>query len=103
VRGADQYNIRAKFIVSDLFHNSLRLHPSSQLLLNQTAFILVVSVLIDTFVVRTVLVPILLGVTRSQSWWPRSLPEIRVDLEQRRKEKEVRRGEGEESAVLVSA
>jgi len=79
---------------------------SEELLLNQTAFILVVSVLVDTFVVRTVLVPILLGVTRTQSWWPKALPEIRVDLEQRRKEMSdekngIAGGQGE--SVFVSA
>ncbi|GMH47169.1 hypothetical protein TrVE_jg3060 [Triparma verrucosa] len=53
---------------------------SEELLLNQTAFILVVSVLVDTFVVRTVLVPILLGVTEKYSWWPRALPAETVNL-----------------------
>jgi uncharacterized membrane protein YdfJ with MMPL/SSD domain len=54
---------------------------SSELLLNQTAFCLVMAVLVDTFVVRTVLVPILLGMTGERSWWPRQLPEARIDLE----------------------
>lgn len=53
---------------------------SEELLLNQTAFILVVSVLVDTFIVRTVLVPILLGITKRQSWWPRALPDETVNL-----------------------
>ena len=52
---------------------------SQSLLLNQTAFILVISVLIDTFVVRTVLVPILVGLTGSYSWWPRHLGEVTKD------------------------
>ena len=53
---------------------------SEERVLNQTAFVLVASVLIDTFVVRTVLVPILLGVTGEKSWWPREMPEGVVDL-----------------------
>jgi len=54
---------------------------SGELLLNQTAFCLVAAVLVDTFIVRTVLVPILLGFTGSKSWYPRKLPEARIDLE----------------------
>ena len=54
---------------------------SGELLLNQTAFCLVAAVLVDTFVVRTVLVPIMLGVTGEKSWWPRNLPEPVIDLE----------------------
>ena len=53
---------------------------SGELLLNQTAFMLVVAVLVDTFVVRTVLVPILMGLTGTKSWWPRNLPLPTIDL-----------------------
>ena len=53
---------------------------SGELLLNQTAFILVAAVLIDTFVVRTILVPVLMGLVSKLmgaevSWWPRAMPE----------------------------
>lgn len=37
----------------------------------QVAFFLVVAVLLDTFVIRTVLVPILMGVAGKNAWWPR--------------------------------
>ena len=44
---------------------------SSCLLLNQYAFLLMSSVLLDTFVIRTILVPTLLSFTGSTySWWP---------------------------------
>ena len=54
---------------------------SGELLLNQTAFMLVMAVLTDTFVIRTVLVPILMGLTGTKSWWPRNLPQANIDLE----------------------
>jgi len=49
---------------------------SGELLLNQTAFILVAAVLIDTFVVRTILVPTMMGLVSKligtkYSWYPR--------------------------------
>jgi hypothetical protein len=46
------------------------LFTSSELILNQTAFLLVFAVLLDTFVVRTLCVPALLGLTDSFSWRP---------------------------------
>jgi len=61
---------------------------SEERVLNQTAFVLVASVLVDTFVVRTVLVPILLGVTGEKSWWPRAIPEGVVDLKDGELQKE---------------
>ena len=54
---------------------------SGELLLNQTAFMLVMAVLTDTFVVRTILCPILIGMTGTLSWWPRNLPPATIDLE----------------------
>jgi len=47
---------------------------SDELLLNQTAFLLVFAVLLDTFVVRTLCVPALLGITDTLSWWPSKMP-----------------------------
>ena len=58
------------------------LFASTELLLNQTAFLLVVSVLFDTFVVRTLVVPALFGLTGSYSWWPAPLPAPEDGLEQ---------------------
>eukprot|EP00978_Attheya_sp_CCMP212_P002108 scaffold4347_cov55-Attheya_sp.AAC.1 len=40
----------------------------------QWAFILTSAVLLDTFVIRTLVVPILMGYTGEYSWWPRQLP-----------------------------
>lgn len=50
------------------------LFASTELLLNQAAFLLVVSVLFDTFVVRTLLVPALFALSGARSWWPAPLP-----------------------------
>lgn len=44
---------------------------SEELILNQVAFFLVTAVLLDTFVIRTVLVPILMGFAGKHAWWPR--------------------------------
>ena len=40
--------------------------------LNQTGFILVVAVLVDTFVIRTSLVPAVLSMAKEVNWWPGS-------------------------------
>ena len=40
---------------------------------DQTAFLLTIAVLVDTFVVRIFVVPILMGFTGNLSWWPRRL------------------------------
>jgi uncharacterized membrane protein YdfJ with MMPL/SSD domain len=50
------------------------LFSSQELILNQAAFLLVFAVLLDTFVVRTICVPALLGLTDTKSWWPQELP-----------------------------
>ena len=50
---------------------------SSEGLLDQLAFLLCFSVLLDTFVVRTMLVPALMGMLGRWNWWPRrDLPEV---------------------------
>lgn len=46
---------------------------ANETVLNQIGFFLVVSVLLDTFVVRTVLVPILMSVAGGSAWWPRNI------------------------------
>ncbi|CAE7220098.1 mmpL3, partial [Symbiodinium microadriaticum] len=47
---------------------------SSKLLHQQLALLLVTSVLLDTFVVRTVLVPALMLSAGDWNWWPRQMP-----------------------------
>jgi uncharacterized membrane protein YdfJ with MMPL/SSD domain len=50
--------------------------------LDQWAFLVTTAVLLDTFVVRTILVPAMMGWTGSQySWWPRTLPRTRIRLD----------------------
>lgn len=48
---------------------------AEKLLLQQLALLLVTSVLLDAFVVRTVLVPALMLSAGSWNWWPRRMPE----------------------------
>ena len=43
--------------------------------LNQMATVLVVSVLLDTFVVRTLLLPAIMTLLGSLNWWPRRMPQ----------------------------
>ena len=43
--------------------------------LNQTACALVSSVLLDTFVVRTLLLPAIMALLGRWNWWPRKMPE----------------------------
>mmetsp|Transcript_12845 Transcript_12845/g.19486 ORF Transcript_12845/g.19486 Transcript_12845/m.19486 type:complete len:989 (+) Transcript_12845:37-3003(+) len=45
-----------------------------ELLLNQLAFYIFIAVLMDTFVVRTIMVPILMGLSHQYTWWPQKLP-----------------------------
>jgi len=47
---------------------------SSKLFFQQFGVLLIVSVLLDTFVVRTVLVPALMLVAQDWNWWPRDMP-----------------------------
>ena len=55
---------------------------SSSTALNQMGFILSVSVLVDTFVFRLVLVPSLMSLFGEASFWPRKMPDITQELEQ---------------------
>lgn len=47
---------------------------ASELLLNQFGFYIFVAVIMDTFVVRTIMVPILMGASGKYTWWPQQLP-----------------------------
>merc|ERR1719261_1107681 len=47
---------------------------SDKLLMQQFGVLLVTSVLFDTFVVRTILVPSLMLVAQDWNWWPRQMP-----------------------------
>jgi uncharacterized membrane protein YdfJ with MMPL/SSD domain len=47
---------------------------SSEMLLNQCSFYLVFAVLVDTFVIRTVMVPAIMGFAGGVNWWPRRVP-----------------------------
>jgi RND superfamily putative drug exporter len=59
------------------------LFGSTSLILNETAFLLTAAVLMDTFVTRTVVMPILMNLTAKFNWWPRKLPRIRFDVTRR--------------------
>eukprot|EP01064_Diplonema_japonicum_P027090 TRINITY_DN3886_c0_g3_i1.p1 TRINITY_DN3886_c0_g3~~TRINITY_DN3886_c0_g3_i1.p1 ORF type:complete len:845 (+),score=110.00 TRINITY_DN3886_c0_g3_i1:31-2565(+) len=52
---------------------------SSETMLNQFGLILTVSVLLDTFVIRTVFVPALMIKADKLNWWPRSMPQPHTD------------------------
>ena len=43
---------------------------SSEMALNQFGFMLCVAVLVDTFVVRTLVVPAMMQLAGSRNWWP---------------------------------
>jgi uncharacterized membrane protein YdfJ with MMPL/SSD domain len=47
---------------------------SNKLLLQQFGVLLITSVILDTFVVRTVLVPALMLMAQEWNWWPRNMP-----------------------------
>ena len=49
---------------------------STETQLNQFGFLLTVSVLLDTFVIRTVFVPALMLKASRYNWWPRKMPPI---------------------------
>jgi uncharacterized membrane protein YdfJ with MMPL/SSD domain len=48
---------------------------SSNPVLYQWSFLLTTAVLLDTFIIRTVVVPIITGLAGRHCWWPRQLPE----------------------------
>jgi hypothetical protein len=49
---------------------------SNKLLFQQFGVLLITSVLLDTFVVRTVLVPALMLMAQGNNWWPRKMPPV---------------------------
>lgn len=72
--------ITAAGIIMTLAFGGLLL--SHTITLNQWAFYLASAVLLDTFVIRTVVVPILMGFTGKYSWWPRKLVDPTKDVSQ---------------------
>ena len=53
---------------------------SSEAVLNQTSFYLVFAVLVDTFLIRTILVPAIMGFADTWNWYPRDVPSPVMDL-----------------------
>lgn len=55
---------------------------ADKMILQQFGVLLIVSVLFDTFVVRTVLVPAMMMIAKGWNWWPRRMPpEVHDTLE----------------------
>ncbi|MHA1202310.1 MAG: MMPL family transporter [Candidatus Heimdallarchaeaceae archaeon] len=48
---------------------------SKEMVLNQFGFMLCIAVLVDTFIVRTILVPAIMSVAEKWNWWPSKKPE----------------------------
>eukprot|EP00456_Euglypha_rotunda_P063103 TRINITY_DN5327_c0_g2_i3.p1 TRINITY_DN5327_c0_g2~~TRINITY_DN5327_c0_g2_i3.p1 ORF type:complete len:117 (+),score=20.13 TRINITY_DN5327_c0_g2_i3:101-451(+) len=70
---------------------------SSELALNQYGFFLAFAVLVDTFVVRTLLVPAIMGLAGAANWWPGYVPVAykgEDNVEENREELEEEEGEG---------
>jgi predicted RND superfamily exporter protein len=53
---------------------------SSSPVLYQWSFMITTAVLLDTFVIRTMVVPIVIGWTGKLSWWPQCLAEVRYNM-----------------------
>jgi len=49
---------------------------SSTLAVQQVAYVVVLSVLFDTLVVRSILVPAMMALLRDYNWWPARMPEV---------------------------
>jgi len=47
---------------------------SKLMVLNQFGFMLCIAVLIDTFIIRTILVPAIMALAEKWNWWPKKLP-----------------------------
>ncbi|MHA1199680.1 MAG: MMPL family transporter [Candidatus Heimdallarchaeaceae archaeon] len=48
---------------------------SKEMVLNQFGFMLCIAVLIDTFIIRTILVPAIMSLAEKWNWWPKKVPE----------------------------
>ncbi len=48
---------------------------SREMVLNQFGFMLCIAVLIDTFIIRTILVPAIMSLASKWNWWPKKVPE----------------------------
>jgi uncharacterized membrane protein YdfJ with MMPL/SSD domain len=68
--------ITAAGIIMAFAFGSLML--SSNPVLYQWSFLLTTAVLLDTFVIRTIVVPIVTGLAGRHCWWPRQLPDERI-------------------------
>eukprot|EP00929_Paragymnodinium_shiwhaense_P009458 TRINITY_DN11363_c0_g2_i2.p1 TRINITY_DN11363_c0_g2~~TRINITY_DN11363_c0_g2_i2.p1 ORF type:complete len:906 (+),score=182.18 TRINITY_DN11363_c0_g2_i2:59-2776(+) len=66
-------------IIMALAFSGLLMSPKLQL--QQFSLLLIISVLLDTFVVRTVLVPALMLSAGEWNWWPRQMPAPRTRYE----------------------
>ena len=47
---------------------------SKEMVLNQFGFMLCIAVLIDTFIIRTILVPAIMALAEKWNWWPKKVP-----------------------------
>jgi len=55
---------------------------SSVAVMNMLSFYMVFAVLFDTFIVRTIVVPALMGMAGDLNWWPGRVPEVKLQYEQ---------------------
>jgi len=75
--GKQSTTITTAGIIMTMAFSSLLL--SKTVVLNQFGFVLVAASLIDTFIVRTLLVPSLMFIAVETNWWPGSVPEATRD------------------------
>ena len=52
---------------------------SSLQIMVQAGFILTFAVLVDTFVIRTILVPAIMSIAEKWNWWPANVPKPTKD------------------------
>ena len=52
---------------------------SSEMILNQIGFILCISVLVDTFFIRTILVPAIMSLAQKWNWWLKKMHKVTKD------------------------
>lgn len=57
----------------------LGLLPAYEPLMSQLAWLVIIAVLVDTFVVRALVVPCLIVVIGRWNWWPRRMPVARIE------------------------